>query len=245
MVLSPALFVIVALLVAGQVAARLEALPANAPDTLNRFALYVALPAQILLLVPKLTPKPELAVVALTPWLLLGLSIAMVLAAARVFRFREEVTSALLICVPLGNTSFLGFPMVLALLGEDAMPIAVVYDQLGSFVILSTYALIVVARRGGGENPTFASVVKRVLADDNDGSRHQRFILTLASGRTLLIVHNIDLAPRVEGIQAGDHVAFHGEYEWTEQGGVVHWTHHDPQGHHVAGWLKHDGRVYQ
>lgn len=163
MVLSPALFVIVALLVAGQVAARLEALPANAPDTLNRFALYVALPAQILLLVPKLTPKPELAVVALTPWLLLGLSIAMVLAAARVFRFREEVTSALLICVPLGNTSFLGFPMVLALLGEDAMPIAVVYDQLGSFVILSTYALIVVARRGGGENPTFASVAKRVL----------------------------------------------------------------------------------
>ena len=90
-----------------------------------------------------------------------------------------------------------------------------------------------------------SGVVKRVLADDNDGSRHQRFILTLASGRTLLIVHNIDLAPRVEGIQAGDHVAFHGEYEWTEQGGVVHWTHHDPQGHHVAGWLKHDGRIYQ
>ena len=92
--------------------------------------------------------------------------------------------------------------------------------------------------QGGGE-------VKRVLADDNDGSRHQRFILTLASGRTLLIVHNIDLAPRVVGLQAGDYVAFNGEYEWSEQGGVVHWTHHDPQGSHVAGWLKHNDRTYQ
>lgn len=161
--LSAELLVIVVLLVAGQVAARLSALPDNAPDTLNRFALYVALPAQILLLVPKLTLRPELAIVAITPWILLLLSIGLVFAAARVLRFRDEVTSALLICVPLGNTSFLGFPMVSALLGEDALPIAVVYDQLGSFVILSTYALIVVARRGAGESPTFASVAKRVL----------------------------------------------------------------------------------
>lgn len=161
--LSAELLVIVVLLVAGQVAARVQALPENAPDTLNRFALYVALPAQILLLVPKLTLRPDLAVVAVTPWLLLVLSVGMVMLASRMLRFREEVTSALLVCVPLGNTSFLGFPMVSALLGEDALAIAVVYDQLGSFVILSTYALVVVARRGAGENPTFASVAKRVL----------------------------------------------------------------------------------
>ena len=86
---------------------------------------------------------------------------------------------------------------------------------------------------------------RRLLADDNDGSRHQRFILALASGHTLLIVHNLDLAPRVEGLEVGDRVAFNGEYEWTEQGGLVHWTHHDPHGQHIAGWLKHDGRVYQ
>lgn len=87
--------------------------------------------------------------------------------------------------------------------------------------------------------------VSRLLADDNDGSRHQRFILTLASGHTLLIVHNIDLAPRVAPLDVGDEVEFHGEYEWSEQGGLVHWTHHDPQGGHPAGWLKHEGRVYQ
>jgi hypothetical protein len=90
-----------------------------------------------------------------------------------------------------------------------------------------------------------AGIVRRVLADDNDGSRHQRFILQLGSGQTLLIAHNIDVAPRVPGIREGDSVRFFGEYEWNDQGGVIHWTHHDPDGRHVAGWLEHGGRRYQ
>ena len=88
-------------------------------------------------------------------------------------------------------------------------------------------------------------VVRRVLSDDNDGSRHQRFILELASGQTLLISHNIDVAPRVAGLSKGDAVSFGGEYEWNEKGGVIHWTHHDPRKSHPAGWIKHDDRVYQ
>lgn len=88
-------------------------------------------------------------------------------------------------------------------------------------------------------------VVTRILSDDVSGSRHQRFIVSLASGQTILIVHNIDLAERVDGLQTGDSVRFYGEYVWNEQGGKVHWTHHDPQGRHVAGWLKHNGRTYQ
>ena len=87
--------------------------------------------------------------------------------------------------------------------------------------------------------------VTRILADDLDGSRHQRFIVSLASGQTLLIVHNIDLATRVAGVEIGDNVSFYGEYLWNEEGGKIHWTHHDPQGRHVAGWLKHNGRTYQ
>jgi hypothetical protein len=87
--------------------------------------------------------------------------------------------------------------------------------------------------------------VIRVLPDDVDGSRHQRFIVQLASGQTLLITHNIDLAPRIAGLKVGDSVAFNGEYVWNEKGGVIHWTHHDPQGRHVAGWVMHNGRRYQ
>ena len=87
--------------------------------------------------------------------------------------------------------------------------------------------------------------VSRVLADDRNGSRHQRFIVRLPDGRTVLISHNIDLAPRVDGIREGDAVSFSGEYEWNDRGGVVHWTHHDPAGRHAAGWIKHNGRTYQ
>jgi hypothetical protein len=88
-------------------------------------------------------------------------------------------------------------------------------------------------------------VVQRVLPDDDDGSRHQRFILALDDGRTVLVAHNIDLAPRLTGLDRGDTVAFFGEYEPNPQGGVIHWTHRDPAGRHVAGWLKHEGRTVQ
>ncbi|MGF1461015.1 MAG: DUF3465 domain-containing protein [Leptolyngbyaceae cyanobacterium] len=87
--------------------------------------------------------------------------------------------------------------------------------------------------------------VVRILTDDLEGSRHQRFILELQSGQTLLIAHNIDLAPRIDAIETGDLVEFYGEYEWNSEGGVIHWTHHDPAGEHVAGWLRHEGQLYQ
>jgi hypothetical protein len=87
--------------------------------------------------------------------------------------------------------------------------------------------------------------VRRVLPDDNEGSRHQRFLLELASGQTLLVAHNIDLAPRIPGLSRGDRVAFYGEYEWNDRGGVIHWTHHDPRGTHPGGWLEHEGRRYE
>lgn len=87
--------------------------------------------------------------------------------------------------------------------------------------------------------------VIRILSDDVDGGRHQRFILRLGSGQTLLIAHNIDLAPRLAQLKEGDLVEFFGEYEWNDQGGVIHWTHRDPQRQHEAGWLKHKGRTYQ
>lgn len=87
--------------------------------------------------------------------------------------------------------------------------------------------------------------VLRMLADDREGSPHQRFILRLTSGQTVLIAHNIDLAPRLAPLAAGDVVAFRGEFVWTEQGGTVHWTHHDPAGRHEAGWLRRGDRTVQ
>ncbi len=96
-----------------------------------------------------------------------------------------------------------------------------------------------------GQQVRGIGTVTRILPDDNDGSRHQRFILRLSSGRTLLIAHNIDLAPRVSSLRTGDTVAFYGEFEANPQGGVIHWTHRDPRGRHTEGWLEHNGRRYQ
>jgi len=99
-------------------------------------------------------------------------------------------------------------------------------------------------RRSDVQLEAVGTVVK-VLADDNDGSRHQRFLIRAGSGQTVLVAHNIDLAPRVAGLAAGDQVTIYGEYEWNAKGGVLHWTHHDPGGRHVGGWIKHEGQTYQ
>lgn len=88
-------------------------------------------------------------------------------------------------------------------------------------------------------------IVAKVLADDDKGSRHQRFIVRLGDGQTVLIAHNIDLAPRVEPLAAGDTISFAGEYVWNPKGGVIHWTHHDPRGKHPGGWIRHKDRVFE
>ncbi len=88
-------------------------------------------------------------------------------------------------------------------------------------------------------------IVIKVLPDDLRGSRHQKFLLKGKSGKTVLIAHNIDLAPKITNLRKGDSVSFFGEYEWNPKGGVVHWTHHDPKRNHISGWLKHSGKTYQ
>ena len=86
--------------------------------------------------------------------------------------------------------------------------------------------------------------VTRILKDDNDGSRHQRFLIEVPENLTLLVAHNIDLAPRVP-IEMEDQVSIHGQYEWNHKGGLLHWTHHDPNKNHPEGWIMHQGKKYE
>jgi hypothetical protein len=121
-------------------------------------------------------------------------------------------------------------------------------DALGrpvSAVLADDPAVRAFQARARGLVITVIGTVERILADDRDGSPHQRFIIRTPGDLTLLVAHNLDLAPRLQGLAPGERVTVLGEYEWNEQGGVMHWTHDDPRGQHVPGYIEWRGRRYQ
>jgi hypothetical protein len=91
---------------------------------------------------------------------------------------------------------------------------------------------------------TIDAPVLKLLPDDTQGLPHQRFLLKLSNGSTVLVAHDTAMAPRVP-LQAGDMVRIHGEYIWNERGGVIHWTHHSDTPRHEGGWILFNGQVYQ
>ncbi|HEX4351656.1 MAG TPA: AEC family transporter [Polyangiales bacterium] len=161
--MASALLLVFGLLALGYALARTGVFVYADADAFNRYVVYVCLPALVLLLVPKLTWEPGLLVLVVAPWLMMSIAVACVLVAARIFAWPREVIGALLLCVPLGNTSFIGFPIVAALRGPGALRYAVLYDQFGSFLMLSTYGLIVLARFSGEAAPTPRAIALRVL----------------------------------------------------------------------------------
>jgi len=154
---------VIGMLLLGRALGAARLLPESAPDALNAVVLNVCLPASVLLHAPALSPPWDLLRIAAVPWLLLVASVGLVLALARALRWDGPTTAVLLLAVPLGNTAFLGYPLVSALLGEAAMAPAVVHDQFGTFLVLSTFGLAVVAHYGHGARPTPAQVALRVL----------------------------------------------------------------------------------
>ncbi|HMB57360.1 MAG TPA: AEC family transporter [Arenimonas sp.] len=158
-----AFLLILLMLSLGVLFQRLRVFPDNAAETLNQVVLYVCLPAAVLRYAPRLHLDISVAGIALVPWLLLGATVLSVGAVTRWLRLRRDEHAVLLLCVALGNTSFLGYPLVRALLGDAALPYAVIYDQFGAFLILSTFGLFVLARYGGDRTPTAREIALRIL----------------------------------------------------------------------------------
>jgi hypothetical protein len=102
------------------------------------------------------------------------------------------------------------------------------------------------AERRSTVEVTAQGVVTAVLADDTGPSgRHQRFIIRLAGAtQTVLIENNVDVGRRVP-VAPSDDVTVHGEYIWNDQGGLIHYTHHDPAPGHEGGWIERNGVRYQ
>lgn len=158
-------YILILILIAlGWLLARFRVLPSDTPEVLNRVVITLCLPALILIHLPGLEPSWSLLPLVLIPWILLAFTVAVVLPLARWLKLSRDATAALLVLIPLGNTSFLGFPLVEALLGPEALPLAVVYDQFGSFLIVCTHVLFVVGWYSAETNPTVKSMLRRILS---------------------------------------------------------------------------------
>jgi len=151
-------------LAAGWVVRRLDAFPVDGAEALNRFVLWICLPALVLARVPGLSLRAELLALALTPWIISALVAGAVIALGRVFEWSRSVVGCLLLLAVLGNTSFLGFPLVTALLGAEHVQLAAVYDQFGTFLLVSSYGLVVLAAYGDQDRPSARAIARRVVA---------------------------------------------------------------------------------
>ncbi len=132
---------------------------------LNLFVIYISLPSLVLLKIPVLDFSSELLVPGLMPWVMLVFSATVILLLSLLLSWDRKTTGCLLLVIPLGNTSFLGVPMVKAFFGEQAVPYALLYDQLGSFLALATYGSLIIAFYGTGEGrPSFRLICKKVAS---------------------------------------------------------------------------------
>lgn len=151
-------------LMIGALLRRLPQFPQETGLVLNQYVLFVALPALVLQKIPLLEFSSQLWLPAITPWVLLVIVAGLVILAGKIWHFEKTTVGALLVVLPLGNTSFLGFPMVEAFFGENALPFAMIYDQAGSFVALATYSTILAAwYNPNAAPPTAGQIVKRIL----------------------------------------------------------------------------------
>jgi predicted permease len=157
-------FVLIALFVGlGMLFRKLEAFPDQTAQVLNMFALYVALPAVILLKVPQLSFSATMIVPALVPWAMLAFSAVLVLLAGRRFGWSRPTIGVLLLVVPIGNTSFMGVPMVQAFFGEAGIPFLIIYDQVGTMLIFALYGSTILAMYGREGSVNALEVAKRAL----------------------------------------------------------------------------------
>ncbi len=143
---------------------RVKKFPKSTSEVLNLMVIYVALPALILEKFPSIPLDSSILIPAVTPWVMLVLSVAFVWVFSKAFKLDRPTTGCLYLLIPLGNTSFLGFPMIEALLGEKAVSYAIIYDQVGSFIALSTYGTAIVALYSHSEESfSFKKVVQKII----------------------------------------------------------------------------------
>ncbi|EDZ62639.1 transport related membrane protein [Sulfurimonas gotlandica GD1] len=130
-------------LIIGYIINKRDIFPKDTPIILNQFILYISLPAMALLQIPKLSFSFEVLIPIIIAWLVMGISALVIFYISKILKFSKEITGALMLVGVLGNTSFVGIPVIQAYFGDSALPYVLMYDQLGSFIMLSTYGTFI------------------------------------------------------------------------------------------------------
>jgi predicted permease len=156
--------VIVVFLALGALTRRLFSLPEKAPLYINHFIINVALPAVILLKLPELPLDKTVLLPMLVPWLVALPLVGLVVALARRLGWRREIIGALVMLVLYGNSSYFGFPMVRAFFGDSGMPYAIMFDQLGNFVMLAIFAPLIIAHFNPADKPSALAMIRRIFS---------------------------------------------------------------------------------
>jgi len=154
---------LIALFAGGYMLRRVPAFPRDAANSLNLFVIYVSLPAMVLYQIPSMHISAEMALPVAMPWLMVAASAAAVYALSRALGWDRKVTGTMLLLIPLGNTSFLGIPMIRGFLGERFISYAIIYDQFGTFLALSTYGAYVLAAYGEGARPELRTLMRKII----------------------------------------------------------------------------------
>ncbi|MGQ0501788.1 MAG: AEC family transporter [Panacagrimonas sp.] len=142
--------------------ARGQWMPANAAAVINAWLLRVALPALVLEQVPRLHWEPALLFAALTPWLVVAGAALFIPMVGRRLGWSRGSIGALVLTCGLGNTSFVGLPMVQALAGPQVLGAALIADQLGSFLAFSSVGMVI-ASAYAGDRVEVLDVLRRLL----------------------------------------------------------------------------------
>ena len=132
----------------GCILRNIKAFPKETALALNMFALYISLPAVIFLKVPQLHFSEDMLIPAIIPWLMLVLSSLIVIFVGKLLHWPQKTIAVLLLVVPIGNTSFMGVPMVNTFFGEAGIPYLIVYDQLGTMMIFALFGSVILAMHG-------------------------------------------------------------------------------------------------
>jgi len=147
----------------GYILQKFKIFPEETSNILNKYIIYIPLPAIILLQVPKLTFSFDVLIPTIIAWLVMGISALIVLFFSKLLSWSKEVTGSLLLVAILTNSSIMGIPIIELYLGEKALPYVLIYDQLGTFLALAAYGTFVTAYFSISGNIHPRVIVKKIL----------------------------------------------------------------------------------